>query len=937
MAKKFTGDMDRRAFLKTTGGLVATTAIFGFPHPSEGAAPAEKEYVPKDLRQWSQYTTDIYKSKFAYTRGGTTGFSPHGVNCKGNCAWQTFENEGRITREEQVANYPQIRPDIPDANPRGCNKGAMHSQSLYQEDRLLYPMKRAGERGEGKWKRITWDEAYTEIAEKLVDKVKNGDFGKVMMYAGLGVLSPLRRAAGLRFRSLMGSVSLNAAGPVGDMFPGATIVYGNSLIGTTTEAWYDADYLLIMAANPMVARLADSHYINEGKYKGNRVVTVCPDYNPTARASSLWVPIKIGTDSLFMASFNHALLKEKLYNEAFIKEQTDLPFLVKTENGKLLRQSDMVIEGKGDVFYFYDLNTSKAIEARGSMGSDEKTIKLPKGVNPAIEGTWTIKTSAGKDIKVTTAFEILKKELEKFPPEKTQKDTGINPSIVYEEARRFAKADKALIVGGYRTHKYYWGVLGTWGQALALALTGHGGRKGGLDIDNEWNLGNTGPLSSPAPSRGGSGFLGDWFCLDQKNSFNTHYDDKEFKEKVGMTKEEVIKLGEWAIKDGGFDYDGKPEIAIFISDNKFPRSAAQKQSQDTFLKQTEFIVDLNIRMSSTGHYADILLPTLANYESYELRMDPGYCRFGNVMVPPKGLKTPGEVKSEWDICSELCMKIEEVAKRKGVSAVEDKKFKDPKDDTLPLKRNLHTIYKDFTTVEGKTILKEKELFDYIVALMPAIKHQPIQKTVEDGFVVLNSEAGQTSPLYPDQPFYPNEPHVYLKKPYATTSGRQQFYVDYDLYLKMGCPVPTGKGPIRPSKYPLAFFDSHTRHGIHTNWRTQKFQQRLQRGVPYVCLNPATAQKKGIKDGDWVRVFNDVGDFKAMAKLSNSIPPDAVWTEHAWEDIQFEGGKGYNSPLAASISPLELVGKYGHMSASSFWDGNRIMGESSVDVRKEAKI
>jgi anaerobic selenocysteine-containing dehydrogenase len=204
---------------------------------------------------------------------------------------------------------------------------------------------------------------------------------------------------------------------------------------------------------------------------------------------------------------------------------------------------------------------------------------------------------------------------------------------------------------------------------------------------------------------------------------------------------------------------------------------------------------------------------------------------------------------------------------------------------------------------------------------------------KQGFSTLNHEAGQTSPLYPDMPFYPYEPHVYLKKPYSTTSGRQQFYVDHDIYIKTGCPVPVGKPPVRPSKFPLAFFDAHTRYGIHTTWRTMKHHQRLQRGMPYVCLNPSTAGKRNIRDGDMVRVFNDIGDFKCMAKIMGKIPPDAIWTEHAWEDIQFEGGKGYNNVLAPVLTPLELVGMHGHLSFSSFWDGNRIMGESSVEIEK----
>lgn len=931
MAKRSGKKINRRTFLKTTGGIIASTALFGLPFEAKGTVPKGREKsIPDEV---GQKTLDLYSSLFEYSRGRTTGFSPHCINCKGNCAWQTFENEGRIVREEQVAGYPQISPHIPDANPRGCNKGAIHSQSLYEKDRLLYPMKRIGERGSSKWKRISWDDAFTEIAERIVEKLSRGDFAKIMVYPGTGILSPLKRAAGLRFGSLIGAVRYNVASPLGDMFPGATIAYGNSLIGTTSEAWYEADYLMIIGVNPMVARIPDAHYINEGKYKGNRVVTISPEYNPTARASTLWIPINVGTDSLFTASMNHVILKEKLYNEEFIKEQTDLPFLVKVKDRKLLRGSDILPWGRPDIFYLYDLASSMPVEAPGTAGSDIKSIRLGR-IRPALKGRWTVKTATGEEIQVTTAFEILNKELKKFSPEETQKFTGIHPDIVYEEARHFAKSEKAIIVEGYRTHKYFWGILAMWGQALMLALTGHGGRIGALDFDNEWNLGDLGPLSSPLPPRFGSGFLGDWFDMDYKEGFLRHYDENEFKETTGFSKNEIIRLAETAVKENGFDYFGKPEIVILVGDNKFPRSSAQKMSQNAFFKTVELLVTLDFRMSSSGHYADFLLPTTTAYEGWDLRMDPGYCRFANLMSPPEGLKLPGEIKSEWEIFEGLSKKINEVSKKKGISSLEDKTFKDPKNPSLPLKRKLHTLYEDFITLEeDTTALTDRDLFGWLYRRIPPVRHQSVETTLKQGFVTLNSEAGQTSPLYPDKPFYPNEPQVYLKRPYMTLSGRQQFYIDHDIYIRLGCHVPVGKKPVRPSKFPLAFFDAHTRYAIHTTWRTMKYHQRLQRGIPYVCINLVTAEKRNIKDGDMIRVFNDIGEFKCMAKITGKIPPHSIWTEHAWEDIQFEGGKGYNNVLAPVLTPLELVGRYGHLTFSVFWDGNRIMGESSVEIEK----
>ncbi|MBI3355113.1 MAG: molybdopterin-dependent oxidoreductase [Nitrospirae bacterium] len=918
--------LKRRTFIKYAAVILGGGAVFAyFRKALDFLWPAEEVYVAKELREVSKETLELYRSEFAFTRGDSTGYSPHCVNCKGNCAWQTFEKDGRIVREEQVSDYPQISPEIPDANPRGCNKGALHSQALYEKDRILYPMKRLGARGEGKWKRISWDEAAEEIAGKIVELEGKKEFDRLMVYAGTGILSPVRRGASLRLGSLLGAVRFNVAGAVGDMFPGATIAYGISTVGCSSEAWYEADYLLIWGINPTVSRIPDAHYIWEGKYSGARVVSISPDYNPTARQSSQWIPINPGTDSFFAMSMINVIIKEKLYDTEFIREQTDLPFLVKTNDGKLLRKSDMAKGGSDQIFYFLDEKTGRPAEVQGSMGSAESTLRLGNS-RPVLEGRFKIKNSEGKEIEVTTAFEQLKKEAEKFAPETAQRYTGIHPSIIYNEARKFANAKKAVILLGYRMHKYFWGVLSCWEAALLLALTGHAGRRGGLDIDNEWGLGDFGAVSSPKPARFGSGSLGEWKDGEMWRSFLSHYDDMELKKKAGIDKKSLLGLIDSAVKKEGFAYFNKPKVMLLFHDNKFERNNAQKQTEKALLNSLELYANVNYRWDSSALLADIVLPSITNYEGWELRGDPGYSRFANAMIPPKGLKIPGEAKSEWEICMLLSKKIQETAIKKGIIKVEDKEFN--------VIRDLDTIYHDFITIGDNKIMGEKDLFEWLLsASSGSTGGADLTALSKRGFVKLDSSAGQTSPLYPDKPFYPFEPQVYLKQPYPTLSGRQQFYVDHELYLKLGCATATAREPVRPGKYPFAYYNPHTRYGIHTTWRTGKYHLRLQRGAPYVCISPRAAKRKGIKEGDRVRVFNDVGEMYLMAKLHPGTPENVIWTEHAWENFQFKDRKGFNNVVAGILAPLELAGKYGHMSFNPFWDGNQLMSESSVDIEK----
>src|SRR5512139_3222138 len=99
---------------------------------SEGPAAPRRE-DPLRTHPSARSTEDLYRNEFAatYGDGEAHGYSYHCVNCQGNCAWEVWvDGNGRITRENQSASYPPIAKDVPDANPRGCNKGVQHSQVL---------------------------------------------------------------------------------------------------------------------------------------------------------------------------------------------------------------------------------------------------------------------------------------------------------------------------------------------------------------------------------------------------------------------------------------------------------------------------------------------------------------------------------------------------------------------------------------------------------------------------------------------------------------------------------------------------------------------------------------------------------------------------------------------------------------------------------------
>src|SRR3989304_1313531 len=113
---------------------------------------------------------DLYRQRWQWDRGAG---GTHCVDCSpGNCPYRVYIKDGLVLHEEQAATYNTIEEGVPDMNPMGCQKGAMWGQMLYSKERVLYPLKRVGERGAGRWKRISWDDALTEVADAVIDAIQ---------------------------------------------------------------------------------------------------------------------------------------------------------------------------------------------------------------------------------------------------------------------------------------------------------------------------------------------------------------------------------------------------------------------------------------------------------------------------------------------------------------------------------------------------------------------------------------------------------------------------------------------------------------------------------------------------------------------------------------------------------------------------------------------
>ena len=315
---------------------------------------------------------DLYRKKWTWDR---VARGTHGTNCAGTCAFNVYVKDGVVWREEQQGQYEQLG-DVPDFGPRGCQKGMRHHKYMYGKQRILYPLKRTGERGEGKWERISWEQATTEIADKFLDYAT--EYSPECISYGSGTQMSVKLASYaslLRFGNITGITVPEFFSGVGDLPTGSYMTLGQVYTGDTFASVYKSKCVMIWMSNPAATRIPDAHFFWEAKYNGTQVIAVSPEFTPTAMHSNLWLNPKPGTDSALAMSMVQVMLKENLYKPDYIKEQTDLPFLVRTDTKEFLRREDLSLYGllavADNVYYMWDETTKSIVQAPGTGRADK--------------------------------------------------------------------------------------------------------------------------------------------------------------------------------------------------------------------------------------------------------------------------------------------------------------------------------------------------------------------------------------------------------------------------------------------------------------------------------------------------------------------------------------------------------------------------------------
>ena len=384
-----------------------------------------------DDREWE----DAYRGRWRFDK---VVRSTHGVNCTGGCSWKIFVKNGLVAYEMQQTDYPRTRTDMPNHEPRGCQRGASFSWYLYSPHRIKYPLIRGRlvdlyrqERASGKdpveaWEAIqndpekrkrytavrglggfvrsSWDEVTEIIAAANIYTIKRWGPDRIYGFSPIPAMSMISYAAGSRYLSLIGGACGSFYDWYCDLPPASPQVWGEQTDVPESADWYNSKYLIVCGANLPMTRTPDAHFAIEARYNGTKVVSMAPDYAEYVKFADLWMPVRQGTDSAAFLAMGHVALKEfhidrqDPYFTEYAKTYTDFPMQVllrkdgdRYVTDRYLRASDFdnSLEEENNPEWktiVYDSNSNGFVCPNGSVG-----------FRWGEEGKWNLLQKGGKE------------------------------------------------------------------------------------------------------------------------------------------------------------------------------------------------------------------------------------------------------------------------------------------------------------------------------------------------------------------------------------------------------------------------------------------------------------------------------------------------------------------------------------------------------------
>ncbi|EGT4275013.1 molybdopterin-dependent oxidoreductase [Cronobacter sakazakii] len=565
--------ISRRTLVKSTalGGLALAAGGISLPFGVRQVAAAVGQAIsaPDERVVWSACT----------------------VNCGSRCPLRMHVVNGEIRYVETDNTGGDDYDGLHQV--RACLRGRSMRRRVYNPDRLKYPMKRVGKRGEGKFVRISWDEALNTIAQGMKRIIS--DYGNEAIYLnyGTGTLGGTMTRSWPPGKTLLARL-MNCCGGYlnhyGDyssaqIAAGLSYTYGGWADGNSPSDIENSKLVVLFGNNPGETRMSGggvTYYLEQARAKSQaRMIVIDPRYTDTAAGrEDEWIPIRPGTDAALASAIAWVLITENYVDQPFLDNYC--------------------------------------------VGYDEKT--LPPGA-PANGHYKAYILGDGPDGTAKT-------------PAWAAPITGIPEARIIKLAREIGEAKPAFIAQGWGPQRHSNGELACRAIAMLPILTGnvgiHGGNSGAREGSFSLPFERMPTLQNPVET---SISMFTWTdAIERGPSMTATADGVRGKEKLDVP----IKMI--------WNYAGNCLINQHSQINR-----THEILQDD--KKCELIVVIDCHMTASARYADILLPDCTASEQMDFALDASCGNMAYVIFADQAIAPRFECRTIYDITSALAVRM----------------------------------------------------------------------------------------------------------------------------------------------------------------------------------------------------------------------------------------------------------------------------------------
>ena len=524
--------------------------------------------------------------------------------CPAHCGIDACGILAHVKGDRIVKLEPAEFPDERDK--RICLRGLTSLDITYHPNRIKYPMKRVGERGEGKFERISWEKAYEIIVKnfrEISEKYGWKSIGWVLGGPGAGTT---KFGAYLRLASLTQSTRVSAWGYGDAGLPcGSRVILGHQFpyIHLHGEFWQRKypELLMVWATNPAESMpLQNMRKFMDAKEIGTQVIVVDPRFTVTASKADEYIGLYPGTDSALALGIMNIIFQNDLYDKEFILDHTNGAYLVRIDTGKMLRGKDFNAKREDAYVIWHEKSNSHQTVSRTNVKEANLT------------GNYTI-----EGIECKPALQLLIELASEYTPERTAEITGVDKDLIIKLAKRIGNSKKVVFLTHMGFTRTYHGDISLRGVISVAAITGNittSVSSGYIPAALNWN-----PFLKAIPD---------------KPSFH----------RIG-----ILNLYDAVIS--GKPYPIKALWFAFI--NFLNQCANANKIIKEFYPKLDFIVQTELFMTPSARYADLILPVCSFFEFSDFMAQP----YPNIQLQQKVIEPLYESKSDVNIVAELAERL----------------------------------------------------------------------------------------------------------------------------------------------------------------------------------------------------------------------------------------------------------------------------------------